>query len=166
MVHNTTLRFFLIYLFVLLSTAAGVGCGGSSGSAASLNGIWDVTVHLGANGCPNDVPILENLSYTHTITQSPNVGLPERVIIVDQDGATFDSNDTATLNSFIATGAGHTLEPFITGANCIETIIWSYFEIRGNSYSDNVGRNSIIECASRAGPISCNVYYLGTAVKR
>lgn len=83
--------------------------------------------------------------------------------MTDDQGDTFTSGETRPgADSFIVTGHTHPLNPFINNFNCNETIVWSYFDIKevgGRLRSNNVGRNSLIDCRSPSEEVHCNVYY-------
>ena len=147
-----------------------LGCGGSGKGFVNFSGIWDVHVEFSANGCPSNFPILSTLDYAHSIDQDPGQSGFDALTLIDDLGDTFLSGDTQPgEDSFIVTGSSHPLNPFINGANCQETIVWSYFDIADDAagvFSDNVGRNSLIDCTGPSGPISCNVFYLGVARMR
>ena len=160
----------LIAFYLSLACVSFSGCGGSTGDEIRISGVWDVTVSLSTNGCPSDAPIVTGLSYEHSVLFNSDLSQWNAVSVLDEHGDVFQSESaTPTENSFIVTGVSHSLNPFINGASCRETIVWSYFNIAegdGGAYSDNVGRNSLIDCTTLSGPISCNVYYSGTATRR
>lgn len=144
--------------------------GGGSKDSIDYSGIWDTSVKLSSNNCPNDVPILDTLTYVHTINLVAQGTELEQVSLVDNNQDEFVSQDSVPgKDSFIVTGSTHPLNPFVTGANCVETIIWSYFDIKQDGvevFSTNVGRNSIISCDLPSGNVTCNVYYIGFAARR
>ena len=157
---------FIIYTSLLLACGGGDG----SGSEKDVNGTWNVSVSLAANGCPNDAKITQELDYVHQIHKGFSIS-GASVAIIDNNSDLFSADDATeiTSNSFIATGTAHSLNPFINDYNCTETIIWSYFDITDSAtgtFSNNVGRNSLIDCVGGGEPIHCNVNYIGSAFKQ
>jgi hypothetical protein len=147
-----------------------VGCGGGSGASnVEIEGVWNVTLALGANSCPNDAKVLPTLEDVHTVVENVDQSGSGIVTLIDAQGQESITTDSPPReDSFIVTGVPQPLNPFVTGAECVETIVWSYFDISSDTtgvFTDNIGRNSIISCASPSGQVDCSVFYTGRGRK-